>query len=127
MTSSVLPENCVWHSGHLKLLYCSPSAFLQGSGISACGPWGARRTGRGCDAAGDETSFSGLELAETVEPPAVVEEEETGGEEDEEETSPGQPKGGDGKRQMITVINEYGLRMNNVCFITIYTQTIIFL
>lgn len=38
VTSSALPENCVWHSGHLKLLYCSPSAFLHGRGISACGP-----------------------------------------------------------------------------------------
>lgn len=38
VTSSALPENCVWHSGHLKLLYCSPSAFLQGRGISAWGP-----------------------------------------------------------------------------------------
>lgn len=38
VTSSVLLENCVWHSGHLKLLYCSPSAFLQGRGISAWGP-----------------------------------------------------------------------------------------
>ncbi len=38
VTSSALPENCVWHSGHLKLLYCRPSAFLQGRGISAWGP-----------------------------------------------------------------------------------------
>lgn len=91
VTSSVLLANCVWHSGHLKLLYCSPSAFLHGRGISACGPWGARRTVRGCDAAGADASFMGLELAEAAEPAAaVVDGEETGGEEDEKLSRPGQ-------------------------------------
>lgn len=91
VTSSVLLANCVWHSGHLKLLYCSPSAFLHGRGISACGPWGARRTVRGCDAAGADASFMGLELVEAAEVPvAVVDGEETGGEEDEKGSRPGQ-------------------------------------
>lgn len=92
MTSSALPENCVWHSGHLKLLYCRLSAFLQGRGISAWGPWGVRRTGRGWADVGDAASFSGLELAEVAVPPGVVEGDETGGEEDEEESMPGQPR-----------------------------------
>ena len=38
VTRLALPANCVWHSGHLKLWYCSTSAFLQGRGISAWGP-----------------------------------------------------------------------------------------
>lgn len=116
VTSSVLPENCVWHSGHLKLLYCSPSAFLQGRGISAWGPWGARRTGRGWDAAGAEASFIGLELTETAGPPVVVEGEETGGEEDEEESRPGQPQV-EIRRNKWQMVNGDESQMNDACFL----------
>ena len=91
------------------MLYCSASAFLQGRGIRAWGPWGARRTGLGWPPAGEPASLAGLELlaVAAAAPEGRAEGEETGGEEDESAPAPSTRRGAGEKT--CKMVDKFGL------------------